>query len=51
MTKQMLRGIRVNSKEELVSRIYKYFEEVNKEPVIYHWTYKMDEISADECIN
>ena len=28
MTKQMLRGIRVKSKEELAQRIYLYFEEV-----------------------
>lgn len=48
MTKQMLRGIRVKSKEELVTRIYQYFDEINKEPVVYHWKYKMDEISADE---
>lgn len=45
MSKQMLRGIRVKSKEELVTRIYQYFNEVNEEPVIYHWKYKMDEIS------
>jgi len=51
MTKQMLRGIRVKSKQELEDRIYLYFEETNKEPVVYHWTYKMDEISIDEAIN
>ena len=49
MTKQMLKGIRVNSKEELEERIYKYFDEVNQEPVVYHWTYKLDEISAEEA--
>ena len=48
MTKQMLRGIRVNSKQELADRIYQYFDEVNREPVVYHWKYKMDEISEDE---
>ena len=48
MTKQMLRGIRVDSKQELIDRIYQYFDEVNKEPVIYHWKYKMDEISGEE---
>ena len=47
MTKQMLRGIRVESKQELIDRIYQYFDEVNKEPVIYHWKYKMDEISEE----
>jgi transposase len=49
MTKQMLRGIRVNSKEELASRIYLYFDEVNRDPVVYHWTYRMDEISVEEA--
>lgn len=51
MTKQMLKGIRVNSKEELMKRIYLYFEEVNRDPVVFHWTYKMDEISIDEINN
>lgn len=49
MTKQMLRGIRVNSKEELSKRIYQYFDEVNAEPVVFHWTYKLDEISEEEA--
>ena len=40
----MLKGIRVSSKEELVIRIYRYFEEVNAEPVVYHWRYRLDEI-------
>lgn len=48
MTKQMLRGIRVNSKQELVDRIYQYFDEINKEPVVYHWKYKMDDIEEAE---
>ena len=43
MTCQMLRGLRVSSKEELVERIYKYFDEVNETPVVYHWKYRMDE--------
>lgn len=50
MTKQMLKGIRVKSKQELMDRIYLYFEEVNREPVVYHWTYKMDEISPEEAM-
>lgn len=48
MTKQMLRGIRVNTKQELEERIYQYFKEINREPVVYHWKYKMDEISEAE---
>lgn len=49
MTKQMLKGIRVQSKQELEDRIYLYFEEINKEPVVYHWSYKLDEISKEEA--
>lgn len=49
MTRQMLKGIRVNSKEELSERIYLYFDEINAEPIVYHWTYKMDEINSDEA--
>lgn len=48
MTKQMLRGIRVRSKQELADRIYKYFEEVNADPVVFHWKYKMDDIDVSE---
>ncbi len=43
MTRQMLKGIRVSSKEELVGRIYQYFDEVNETPIVYHWKYRMDE--------
>ena len=49
MTKQMLRGIRVKTKQELVERIYQYFDEVNKEPVVYHWKYKINEISEADA--
>lgn len=48
MTKQMLKGIRVKSKQELADRIYQYFDEINKEPVVFHWKYKLDEISEEE---
>ena len=50
MTKQMLRGIRVKSKEELVKRIYLYFEEVNEEPVAFHWKYNLEDIDVSEEI-
>ena len=48
MTKQMLNGIRVDGTEELERRIYLYFEEVNKVPVPYHWTYKLDDIDIEK---
>ena len=48
LTHQFLKGIRVRTKDELVERIYKYFEEINTEPVVYHWKYKLDEIHSSE---
>ena len=50
MTKQMLRGIRVKSKEELKERIYLYFAEINEEPVVFHWKYNLDDIDVSEEI-
>ena len=49
MTRQMLKGIRVNSQEELEERIYRYFDEINDDPVVFRWTYKMDEIDPSEA--
>lgn len=48
MTKQMLRGIRVKSKAELANRIYLYFDEINAEPVVFHWKYNLDDIDVSE---
>ncbi len=48
LTKQMLGGIRVSGKEELEGRIYQYFEEINKVPVPYHWSYKLDDIDLEK---
>ena len=50
MTKQMLKGIRVQSKKELEERIYRYFEDVNAEPVVFHWKYKLDDITSGESV-
>jgi len=48
MTRQMLKGIRVLSKEELVERIYQYFCEINQDPVVFRWKYKMKDFSPGE---
>ena len=50
MTRQMLRGIRVKSKEELTNRIYRYFAEINEEPIVLHWKYNLDDIDVSEEI-
>lgn len=44
MTRSMLRGIRVASKQELIDRIHQYFEEINAAPVVFRWKYKIDEL-------
>ena len=50
MTRQMLRGIRVKSKEELTNRIYRYFAEINEEPIVFRWKYNLDDIDVSEEI-
>lgn len=44
MTRSMLRGMRVSSKNELIERICQYLDEINEMPVIFKWKYKMDEM-------
>jgi transposase len=44
MARTFLRSIRVKSKGELKKRLQKYLDEVNKEPVVFRWKYKMDEL-------
>src|ERR1035438_3414846 len=43
MTRTMLRGIHVASKQEPIDRVHRYFEEINADPVAFRWKYKMDE--------
>lgn len=43
IARSFLRHIRVGSIPELKERIYQGIEASNKEPVIFRWTYKMDE--------
>jgi transposase len=46
MTRSMLRGIRVSSKEELKERISQYIEGMNETPTIFKWKYKMDKMAG-----
>ena len=34
----------------LGSEQLQYFDEVNADPVVYHWTYKLDEISPEDVL-
>jgi len=46
IARSFLRHIRVDSKQELVERIYQGIEEINKDPVVFRWRYKMEEIAT-----
>ena len=46
MARSMLRGIRVESKKELKERMLKYIQDLNDEPVVFTWNWKMDEMAG-----
>jgi len=46
MTRSFLRYVRVKSKQELKERIEQYLQQVNEAPVVFRWTYKMDEVQV-----
>lgn len=43
VARSVLRGIRVNSLDELRERISQYINRINDEPVLFTWRYKMEE--------
>lgn len=50
MTKTFLRGIRVNSKDELKQRILKWIEELNESPVVFRWKWRLNTISQQNTL-
>jgi len=46
IARSFLRHIRVDSKQELVDRIYQGIHAINEEPVIFKWKYKMEEFAV-----
>ncbi|MSO23741.1 MAG: IS630 family transposase, partial [Acidobacteria bacterium] len=46
MAKTLLRGIRVASQDELKALIELYLQEVNEEPVVFRWKYKLETLSV-----
>lgn len=46
IARSFLRHIRVNSKQELIDRIYLGIEEINQDPVVFRWKYKLSDIQA-----
>ena len=45
MARSMLRHIRVASKVKLKARILAYLDNLNQDPVIHTWTYKLDQVA------
>ena len=43
IARSFLKHIRVDSIDELKQRIYQGIEEINQEPVIFKWRYKMED--------
>jgi hypothetical protein len=50
LAKTLLRGIRVPSKQELQARIELYSQEVNEEPVVFKWKYKLETLPAESVV-
>ena len=44
IARSFLKGIRVETKLELIKRIYLGIKEINEEPVIFRWKYKLEDI-------
>ena len=44
MARSMLRGIRVESKKELKARMLEYIQDLNNDPVVFTWKWRMDEM-------
>jgi len=47
LARTLLRGIRVKSKQELRARIELYLKEVNEEPTVFKWKYKLEALAAE----
>ena len=45
LARSILRGMRVDSREDLKQRIELALRELNESPVVFRWKYKLDEIS------
>jgi hypothetical protein len=46
LARTLLRCIRADTPAELEARIVRHLEELNAEPVVFRWKYRLDEIDA-----
>jgi transposase len=49
LARTLLRGIRVSSRAELKTRIELYLKEVNEEPVVFKWKYKLETLEEESA--
>jgi len=49
LARTLLLGIRVSSKAELKTRIELYLKEVNEEPVVFKWKYKLETLEEESA--
>ena len=43
LARSVLRHIRVSSKDELTQRLKAFVNDINREPVVHTWRYKIDD--------
>jgi len=46
LARTMLRGLRVTSKAELKARLEQHLDELNAEPVVFHWKYGLESLAV-----
>ncbi len=46
LARTMLRGLRVASKAELKARLEQHLDELNAEPVVFHWKYGLESLAV-----
>ena len=44
LARTLLRGIRADSPEELAARIVQHLDALNQDPVVFTWTYGLDDL-------
>ena len=46
LARQALKHLRVSSKEALIKHIYDWLDEINADPVVYRWRWRLEDIQS-----
>ena len=46
LARQALKHLRVSSKEALIRHIYDWLDEINADPVVYRWRWRLEDIQS-----